>query len=564
MSKETNNFSDTIQIDKKKYVFFNIVKAGKKLGLDLKKIPYTYRILMENILRQRKSDTKVLKNLSKREYGKEIYFYPSRVLMQDYTGVPAIADLAAMRDRIAENKKDPELINPIVPVSLVIDHSISVDSSSKKKSIQINVKNEFLKNKERYEILKWAQKSLKNFTLFPPGSGICHQINIEYISDIVTKKKNLLYFDSVVGTDSHTTMVNALSVLGWGVGGIEAEAVMLGQPISLRLPEVVGVKLTGKLNDGLTATDLVLTITEKLRKINVVGKFVEFFGRGIENLSLSERSTISNMAPEYGATCGFFPVDNETLKYLKVTGRDKKKIQIVEEFCKKQMLWHDKNSNQIKYNKILEIKLNKIKPSLAGPKRPQDRIEISKVKENFINTLTTREKNYNKKQNTKNLTHGKVCIAAITSCTNTSNPAVLIMAGLVAKKARKLGLSVPPWVKTSFAPGSKVVETYMRKAGLQDDLDGLGFNIIGYGCTTCIGNSGPLDNEISDNIIQNDLNVCSVISGNRNFEGRIHPLVKSNYLASPPLVVMYALAGKVDINFLKDEISIIKGKKNFF
>ena len=314
--------------------FFNIVKAGKKLGLDLKKIPYTYRILMENILRQRKSDTKVLKNLSKREYGKEIYFYPSRVLMQDYTGVPAIADLAAMRDRIAENKKDPELINPIVPVSLVIDHSISVDSSSKKKSIQINVKNEFLKNKERYEILKWAQKSLKNFTLFPPGSGICHQINIEYISDIVTKKKNLLYFDSVVGTDSHTTMVNALSVLGWGVGGIEAEAVMLGQPISLRLPEVVGVKLTGKLNDGLTATDLVLTITEKLRKINVVGKFVEFFGRGIENLSLSERSTISNMAPEYGATCGFFPVDNETLKYLKVTGRDKKKYKLLKSFVR--------------------------------------------------------------------------------------------------------------------------------------------------------------------------------------------------------------------------------------
>ena len=318
--------------------------------------------------------------------------------MQDYTGVPAIADLAAMRDRMAEKKKDPELINPIVPVSLVIDHSISVDSSSQKKSITINVKNEFVKNKERYEILKWAQKSLQNFTLFPPGSGICHQINIEYISDVVAEKNNLLFFDSVVGTDSHTTMVNALSILGWGVGGIEAEAVMLGQPISLKLPEVVGVKLVGKLNDGLTATDLVLTITEKLREINVVGKFVEFFGEGIENISLSERSTISNMAPEYGATCGFFPVDDETLKYLKITGRDKKKIKIVEEFCRKQKLWHEKNNSKIMYNKILKIDLSKIKPSLAGPKRPQDRIELSKVRENFIKSLSISEKNYNQKK----------------------------------------------------------------------------------------------------------------------------------------------------------------------
>ena len=564
MSKETNNFSDTILINKKKYVFFNLVKAGQKLGLNLKKLPFTYRILLENLLRQKTQNKKILENLFKLKYGKEIFFYPSRVLMQDYTGVPAIADLAAMRDRMAENKKDPELINPIVPVSLVIDHSISVDSSSKKQSMLINVKNEFLKNKERYEILKWAQKSLKNFTLFPPGSGICHQINIEYISDIVTEKKNLLYFDSVVGTDSHTTMVNALSILGWGVGGIEAEAVMLGQPISLKLPEVVGVNLIGKLDNGLTATDLVLTITEKLRKINVVGKFVEFFGDGIENLSLSERSTISNMAPEYGATCGFFPVDNETLKYLEITGRDKKRIKVVEEFCKKQKLWHEKSNNQIKYNKILKINLNEIKPSLAGPKRPQDRIELSKVKQNFVKSLSISEKDCIKSQRYNSLTHGKVCIAAITSCTNTSNPAVLIMAGLVAKKAKKLGLSVPYWVKTSFAPGSKVVETYMKKAGLQGDMDELGFNIIGYGCTTCIGNSGPLDKNVSDVIIKNDLNVCSVISGNRNFEGRIHPLIKSNYLASPPLVVMYALAGRVDIDFLKEEISIIKGKRIFF
>ena len=359
-------------------------------------------------------------------------------------------------------------------------------------------------------------------------------------------------------------MVNALSILGWGVGGIEAEAVMLGQPISLKLPEVIGVKLSGKLNDGFTATDLVLTITEKLRKMNVVGKFVEFFGDGIENLSLSERSTISNMAPEYGATCGFFPVDNETLKYLKITGRDKNKIKVIENFCKKQKLWHEKSSSKILYNKVLKINLNQIKASLAGPKRPQDRIELSKVKENFTKSLSTSEKNIIEKQKSKTLTHGKVCIAAITSCTNTSNPAVLIMAGLVAKKARKYGLSVPNWVKTSFAPGSKVVETYMKEAGLQDHLDELGFNIIGYGCTTCIGNSGPLAEKISDLITKNDLNVCSVISGNRNFEGRIHPLIKSNYLASPPLVVMYALAGRVDINFSEEEISIVKGKKIFF
>ena len=563
MSKKTNNFLDTISIDKKKYAFFNLNKVSKEFGSDLKKLPYTYKILLENLLRQKKIDRKILKNLFCFKYGKEVFFFPSRVLMQDYTGVPAIADLAAMRDRMAEKKKDPELINPIVPVSLVIDHSISVDSSSQKKSITINVKNEFVKNKERYEILKWAQKSLQNFTLFPPGSGICHQINIEYISDVVAEKNNLLFFDSVVGTDSHTTMVNALSILGWGVGGIEAEAVMLGQPISLKLPEVVGVKLVGKLNDGLTATDLVLTITEKLREINVVGKFVEFFGEGIENISLSERSTISNMAPEYGATCGFFPVDDETLKYLKITGRDKKKIKIVEEFCRKQKLWHEKNNSKIIYNKILKIDLSKIKPSLAGPKRPQDRIELSKVRENFIKSLSISEKNYNQKKVNK-LSHGKVCIAAITSCTNTSNPAVLVMAGLVAQKARKLGLSVPPWVKTSFAPGSKVVETYMKKAKLQKNLDELGFNIIGYGCTTCIGNSGPLDSKIGNEIIKNNLNVCSVISGNRNFEGRIHPLVKSNYLASPPLVVMYALAGKVDIDFFKDEISIVNGKKVFF
>ena len=563
MGKERNNFLDTIVINGKNFKFFSLKKAEKILDFHLEQLPFTYRILLENLIRQQIKDVGTLKKVVKCKSGTELFFFPSRVLMQDYTGVPAIADLASMRDKIAEKKKDPEMINPIVPVSLVIDHSIAVDSYSKKNSIDINVKNEFLKNNERYELLKWAQQSLQNFTLFPPGSGICHQINIEFISDIVSENNKLLYFDSVVGTDSHTTMVNALSILGWGVGGIEAEAVMLGQPISLKLPEVVGVKLTGKLQDGLTATDLVLTITEKLREINVVGKFVEFVGDGIKNLSLSERSTISNMAPEYGATCGLFPVDDETLKYLRITGRDKNKINLIEKFCKEQSLWHKDKFAEISYNEIVEINLEEIKPSLAGPKRPQDRVELKEVKTNFLNLLDEPKKRKNKKKS-NTLDNGSICIAAITSCTNTSNPAVLIMAGLVAKKAVELGISVPPWVKTSFAPGSKVVETYMKKANLQSSMDTLGFNIIGYGCTTCIGNSGPLASNVNDLIISNDLNVCSVISGNRNFEGRIHPLVKSNYLASPPLVLMFALAGRIDIDFSKEEIATIKGKKIFF
>ena len=563
MSKERNNFLDTIVINGKNFKFFSLKKAEKILDFHLEQLPFTYRILLENLIRQQVKDVGTLKKVVKCKSGTELFFFPSRVLMQDYTGVPAIADLASMRDKIAEKKKDPEMINPIVPVSLVIDHSIAVDSYSKKNSININVKNEFLKNNERYELLKWAQQSLQNFTLFPPGSGICHQINIEFISDIVSENNKLLYFDSVVGTDSHTTMVNALSILGWGVGGIEAEAVMLGQPISLKLPEVVGVKLTGKLQDGLTATDLVLTITEKLREINVVGKFVEFVGDGIRNLSLSERSTISNMAPEYGATCGLFPVDDETLKYLRITGRDKNKINLIEKFCKEQSLWHKDKFEEISYNEIVEINLEEIKPSLAGPKRPQDRVELKEVKTNFLNLLDEPKISKDKKKS-NTLDNGSICIAAITSCTNTSNPAVLIMAGLVAKKAVELGISVPHWVKTSFAPGSKVVETYMKKANLQSYMDTLGFNIIGYGCTTCIGNSGPLASNINDLIISNDLNVCSVISGNRNFEGRIHPLVKSNYLASPPLVLIFALAGRIDIDFSKEEIATIKGKKIFF
>ena len=428
--------------------------------------------------------------------------------------------------------------------------------------MEINIQKEFLRNSERYSLLKWAQKSLKNFSLFPPGSGICHQINIEYLTEIVSEKNNHLYLDSVVGTDSHTTMVNSLSVLGWGVGGIEAEAVMLGQPISMKIPEVVGVTLEGNLKDGVTATDVVLTITERLRKMNVVGKFVEFCGDGLSSLSLSERSTISNMAPEYGATCGLFPMDNETLKYLKLTGRDEEKIKVIENYCKKQSLWHDNNFKKIIYDKTLKLDLSKIEACVSGPKRPQDRIVLKDIPKIFENSLDNDErKSFLKDKGT--LTSGKICLAAITSCTNTSNPIVLLMSGLIAKKAFELGLKVPWWVKTSFAPGSKVVREYLDKAGLQVFLNKLGFNIVGYGCTTCIGNSGPLDDKVSKDIEKNKLNVCSIISGNRNFEGRIHPLIKSNFLASPPLVIIYALSGRINIDLNNEEIGISKGKKIF-
>ncbi|MAI59704.1 MAG: aconitate hydratase AcnA [Rickettsiales bacterium] len=564
MDFESNKFLDELTFDKK-FSFFSLEKAQDLIKFELSSLPFSYRLLLENLIRKNNSssDKKLeIINLIKMKHGSEIFFSPSRVLMQDYTGVPAIADLASMRDKMAKKKRDPELINPLVPVSLIVDHSISVDSSSSDDSLKINVKNEFLRNSERYSLLKWAQKSLKNFSLFPPGSGICHQINIEYLTEIVCEKKKILFLDSVVGTDSHTTMVNALSVLGWGVGGIEAEAVMLGQPISMKIPEVVGVMLEGNLKEGVTATDVVLTITEKLRKINVVGKFVEFYGDGLSSLSLSERSTISNMAPEYGATCGLFPMDNETLKYLRLTGRDEKKIVMIENYCKSQHLWHDENSKKIKYADNLKIDLSKIEACVSGPKRPQDRIILRDIPKTYMNSLDSNEKKL-LTNNNDSLTNGKVCLAAITSCTNTSNPIVLIMSGLIAKKAVELGLRVPWWVKTSFAPGSKVVREYLNKANLQFFLNKLGFNIVGYGCTTCIGNSGPLDNKVSNEIEENNLNVCSVISGNRNFEGRIHPQIKSNFLASPPLVIIYALSGRINIDFDKEEIGTVKGKKIF-
>ena len=552
---------DTIDYSSKKFGIFNLKKIKSNFQDKITALPVSYKILLENLLRN--FDGKVIKkvdveNLINRKIGKEIQFKPSRVLMQDYTGVPAVADLAAMRDKVKEKKKDPKIINPSVPVSLVIDHSITVDSYGSKLSMNENVLNEFNRNQERYKLLKWAQKSFENFKVFPPGAGICHQINLEYISEVITKNQKEIFFDTVVGTDSHTTMVNALSILGWGVGGIEAESVMLGQSISMQIPEVLGVRLSGSLPEGVTATDLVLSITEKLRKYGVVGKFVEFFGSGLESLSLSERSTISNMAPEYGATCGIFPIDEETIKYLNLTGRKKELLSLIEKYSKIQGTWYSKTKNKIKYDNILEIELSSIESSLAGPRRPQDRVPLKNAKNAFIKTLSKDEKEFRK--NKLKLNHGDVCLAAITSCTNTSNPSVLISAGIIAKKAMQLGIKISSSVKTSFAPGSQVVAEYLKEAQLLDPLESLGFNLVGFGCTTCIGNSGPLKTEIENTIIKNKLNVCSVISGNRNFEGRIHPLIKSNYLASPPLVILYAIAGTIIFDFYKEPIIRKEGK----
>ena len=568
MNNHSNYFKslDKINVNGNTFNFYSLKKAQSNGFSNISNLPVCYKILLENLIRNHDellvNEDDVMKVVNC-NVGSEIQFKPSRVLMQDYTGVPAVADLAAMRDLLNDEKKDPKIVNPLVPVSLVVDHSIIVDDFGTQNAIKNNIKREFERNNERYKLLKWAQSSFKNFKVFPPGSGICHQINLEFLAEVVNKNKGFLYFDSVVGTDSHTTMINALSVLGWGVGGIEAEAVMLGQSVSMLIPEVVGVKLYGKLRDGITATDLVLFITEKLRKLDVVGKFVEFYGPGLKYLSVSERSTISNMAPEYGATCGLFPIDNETLNYLKLTGRDKKHIKIVEEYSKSQGTWHNKTFNQIDYGDLLEIDLDSIKSSLAGPKRPQDRINLEDIGKVFLRQIAKKVSNDSDFKKKKSLKDGSVCIAAITSCTNTSNPSVLIAAGLIAKKAVEFGAKIPYWVKTSLAPGSQVVETYLEKADLIGPLNKLGFNIVGYGCTTCIGNSGPLNIDVENEIQEKDLNVCSVISGNRNFEGRIHPLIKSNFLGSPPLVILFALAGRVDLNFYKEPILQINNKNIF-
>ncbi len=571
--KSMNSFNSEqlIEINNQKFYYFDLNKVAKHFDIDLNKIPVSIKVILENLLRNEDGENisndmisevfNSLKKSKKQKKSIEIAFFPTRVLMQDFTGVPAVADLAAMRNALKSKGIEPKKINPLSRVDLVIDHSVMVDTYRNNNALKENVKKEFERNKERYEFLKWGQSSFDNFFLVPPGAGICHQVNLENIAKTVWLKKlddkKYLFPDSVVGTDSHTTMVNALSVLGWGVGGIEAEAAMLGQAISMNIPEVIGFELKGSMKEGITATDLVLSITKILRDKGVVGKFVEFFGPGLKNLSLADRATISNMAPEYGATCGFFPIDQETINYLKLTGKENEHLSIVEEYSKKQTLWADENYFPDYSDKII-LDLNTIEPSLAGPTRPQDKILLKEVPIEFGKI----DKNPNINKNKLNT--GDIVIAAITSCTNTSNPNVMIAAGLLAKKANDLGLEIKPWVKTSLAPGSKVVSDYLDKSGLTEHLDKLGFNTVGYGCTTCIGNSGPLDEWVSKEIKSSNLTVCSVLSGNRNFEGRVHQEVKANFLASPPLVVAYAIAGNININLTSDSLGKSKNGQEIF
>jgi len=578
MSK-INSFKSkkTIQVNGKNYVIYSLTEAEKNGLKDISKLPKSLKVLLENLLRYEDNST-VDKNqinalqswLKTKTSDTEIAYRPARVLMQDYTGIPAVADLAAMRDAVKAKNKDPKKINPLSQVDLVIDHSVMVDNYANKDSFDLNVEKEFSRNGERYSFLKWGQQAFDNFKVVPPGTGICHQVNLEYLSKVVWSSEVngelTVYPDTLVGTDSHTTMVNGLAVLGWGVGGIEAEAVMLGQPISMLIPEVVGFEVKGKLPEGTTATDLVLTVTQMLRKKGVVGKFVEFYGEGLKNLSLADRATIANMAPEYGATCGFFPIDEETLKYLEFTGRDKDLIKLIEVYAKEQGLW---TSSGMVFTDTLSLDVSTVVPTIAGPKRPQDKVLLTDAAKdfdkNFKETIKrTALKEYAVENANYKLKDGNIVIAAITSCTNTSNPSVLIAAGLLAKKAIEKGLSSKPWVKTSLAPGSKVVTDYLEKAGLDTYLNQLGFNLVGYGCTTCIGNSGPLNDNINNAITKGELYVASVLSGNRNFEGRVHPQVKANYLASPPLVVAYAIAGSMMVDLYKDSLGKDKSGKDVF
>jgi aconitate hydratase len=576
-SKDSLKSLKELKVDNKIYKIFSLKEVEKNGLSGASKLPKSLKVLLENLLRFEDDLTVDNKQilafkewLIKKSSKVEIAFRPARVLLQDYTGIPSVADLAAMREAVQKKKKDPETINPLSPVDLVIDHSVQVDTSATKDSFVKNVKREFERNYERYSFLKWGQQAFDNFRIVPPGTGICHQVNLEYLSKVTRSIKhgseNYAYPDTLVGTDSHTTMVNGLSVLGWGVGGIEAEAAMLGQPISMLIPEVVGFELKNKLPEGTTATDLVLTIVKILREKKVVGKFVEFYGEGLKNLSLADRATIANMAPEYGATCGFFPTDEETIKYLRLSGRDEETIKLVESYSKEQGLWA---SNDIEFTDTLSFDISTVVPSISGPKRPQDKIKLNEAKQNFqlvSKDLTKRDKAKESKVNGADysIRDGHVVIAAITSCTNTSNPKVLIAAGLLAKKAVKLGLNTKPWTKTSLAPGSQVVTDYLEKAGLNTYLDKLGFNLVGYGCTTCIGNSGPLAENINNAVLDNDIFVVSVLSGNRNFQGRISPVVKANYLASPPLVVAYAIAGTMNIDLYKDPLGKSKDGKDIF
>ena len=580
----------TLKVGSKTYAYFSLPVAEKNGLKGISRLPFSLKVLLENLLRNEdgrsvsKDDILAFANwLKTKTSDRDIAFRPARVLMQDFTGVPAVVDLAAMRDAMEHLGGEAKKINPLVPVDLVIDHSVGVNFFGHGDSLKKNVEEEYKQNQERYKFLKWAQRSFENFRVVPPGTGICHQVNLEYLSQTVwtapgtvkidgkEQKLEIAYPDTVVGTNSHTTMVNGLAVLGWGVGGIEAEAAMLGQPYSMVLPEVIGVKLTGKLKEGITATDLVLTVTQMLRKRGVVGKFVEFFGPGLAGLTVADRATLGNMAPEYGATCGFFPIDDDTIEYLDDTNRTKERLDLVKAYAQAQGMYRAKTTQDPIFTDVLKLELGSIEPSLAGPKRPQDRVALKEVKSGFAGSM---DKEFNKaSEMTKrvpvagrdhDLGHGDVVIAAITSCTNTSNPSVMVAAGLVAKKAVAKGLKVKPWVKTSLAPGSQVVADYYEKSGLQKDLDALGFNLVGFGCTTCIGNSGPLPEEISEAINENDLVAAAVLSGNRNFEGRVNADVRANYLASPPLVVAYAIAGSMNIDVAKGAIGVDKkGKKVF-
>jgi len=606
----------TLKVGSKTYAYYSLAAAEKNGLKGISRLPFSMKVLLENLLRHEdgRSVTKedlqaVALWLKTKTSEREIAFRPARVLMQDFTGVPAVVDLAAMRDAMKMLGGDPKKINPLVPVDLVIDHSVAVNFFGEAGAFKKNVEEEYRQNQERYQFLKWSQKSFDNFRVVPPGTGICHQVNLEYLSQTVWTRKEsvkvdgkaasmeVAYPDTLVGTDSHTTMVNGLSVLGWGVGGIEAEAAMLGQPYSMLLPEVIGVKLTGKLKEGVTATDLVLTVTQMLRKRGVVGKFVEFFGPGLAGLTIADRATIGNMSPEYGATCGFFPVDDDTIKYLRDTARSADRIALVAAYAKAQGMYRSKSTPDPIFTDVLKLELSSVEPSLAGPKRPQDRIALKEVKNGFTTSMVKEfnkagdgggkdvfelhpsiasaplDKNFAKAGSPKrfsvngrnhDLGHGDVVIAAITSCTNTSNPSVMMGAGLLARKAVAKGLTVKPWVKTSLAPGSQVVAEYLDKSGLQKDLDKLGYNLVGFGCTTCIGNSGPLAPEISKTINENDIVAAAVLSGNRNFEGRINADVRANYLASPPLVVAYALAGSMYADLVKQPLGLDKkGKKVF-
>ncbi len=571
------NSRQTLDVNGKEYVYYSLVEAEKNGLTGISRLPNSLKVVLENLLRfeDGKSVTRddilaFVNWLDKKTSNHEIAYRPARVLMQDFTGVPAVVDLAAMRDAAAALGADPQKINPLVPVDLVIDHSVMVDNFGTTDAFAKNVELEYERNGERYEFLRWGQSAFDNFSVVPPGTGICHQVNLEYLAQTVwTKEENgqtIAYPDTLVGTDSHTTMVNGMAVLGWGVGGIEAEAAMLGQPVTMLIPEVVGFKITGEMSQGITATDLVLRIVEMLRKRGVVGKFVEFFGPGLNNLTLEDEATIANMAPEYGATCGFFPVDEDTLAYLRITGRDEARIALVEAYAKAQGMYRNDDAQDPIFTDVLELDLGEVVPSISGPKRPQDRISLSEAKSKFASSLAGE---FGKSDQAiaqvegqdYSIGHGDVVIAAITSCTNTSNPSVLVAAGLVARKARELGMKVKPWVKTSLAPGSQVVTDYLSRSGLQDDLDAMGFNLVGYGCTTCIGNSGPLPIEISKAIADKDLVACAVLSGNRNFEGRISADIKANYLASPPLVVAYALLGKMSADITTESLGTDKDGK---